>query len=616
MAEDQTSTTSLDDYKKMFAEARDLLADNRREQQVDDDYYHGYQLTSAERETLRKRKQPDTVFNRYRKSINGTLGVLDQGQSDPRAYGRNPGVDEDAADVVTKTLRFASELNDFHQLRLECAYDYLVPGHCAVLVEIDDDNRPKLTQIRWEEFFYDPRSRAKDYSDARYMGVAKWMYADTLAAMYPDKAKEVEAALSSGAPIPLGDTFEDRPRDSVANWVDVRRRRLMVVEIYHRDSRGWMRCLFHAGGILEAGPSPYLDEKGKQDCAIVAQSCYVDRENNRIGIGRDLRSPQDEFNKRRSKLLHETNNRQVQAQPNDMGQLALATDADEVRAEAARPDGVIPPGWQPVPRNDIWAGQFQLLQLAENELDRQGPNPAILARDGGSLSGRAKQVDQQAGLTEDAIVYKGIHSWELRTYRAMWNRCKQYWKAPDYIRVTDDTGAPQYIGINQPQMGAAIIQGPDGMPTIGQTILGYDNRLEELDVDIILDTVPDMATLADEQFQTLAELAKLYGPQEVPFDDLLEVSSIPDKSKLIEKRKQRQEQQAQQGGQGQQLQLQAAAQEIREKAASASLKEAQTVKTQAETDKLGVETQNEAIRPHLEAVRDGFQMGMRPAAGA
>jgi hypothetical protein len=30
----------------MFSEARDLLAENRREQQIDDDYYHGYQLTA------------------------------------------------------------------------------------------------------------------------------------------------------------------------------------------------------------------------------------------------------------------------------------------------------------------------------------------------------------------------------------------------------------------------------------------------------------------------------------------------------------------------------------------------------------------------------------------
>jgi hypothetical protein len=341
----------------------------------------------------------------------------------------------------------------------------------------------------------------------------------------------------------------------------------------------------------------------------------VDRENNRMGVGRDLRSPQDEFNKRRSKLLHETNNRQLQAMPNEMGQMALGADADLARAEAARPDGVIPPGWQPVPRTDIWQGQVNLLQMAEAELDRQGPNPAILARTGTTASGRSKQVDQQAVMTEDAVVYKGIHNWEIRMYRAMWARCKQFWTAPDYVRVTDDEGAPKFIGINQPQMGSQIVPGPDGMPQIGQVVLGYDNKLEELDVDIILDVVPDTAALADEQFQALTELAKMYGPQEVPFDDLLEVSSIPNKSKLIEKRKQRAEEQAQQGGQGQEMQMQAAQVEIMDKSASAQLKQAQTEKTQAETQKIGVETQNEAIRPHVEAVRDGFAMGQKSAAG-
>jgi hypothetical protein len=219
-------------------------------------------------------------------------------------------------------------------------------------------------------------------------------------------------------------------------------------------------------------------------------------------------------------------------------------------------------------------------------------------------------------MTEDAVVYKGIHNWEIRIYRAMWARCKQFWKAPDYIRVTDDEGSPNFIGINQPQMGQQIGMDPQtGMPTVQQVVLGYDNNLAELDVDIVLDVTDDTATLAAEEFQTLSELARIYGPQEVPFDDMLELSSLPDKRKLMEKRKARQEAAQQQGGQGQQIQEAGMMQEIRDKSASADLKEAQTVKTQAETAQIGVATQNEAIRPHVEAVRDGFQMGQKPAAG-
>jgi hypothetical protein len=565
-----SDTPDLAQYRRMFAEARDLLADNRKDQQIDDDYYHGYQLTKDERDTLKTRGQPDTVFNRYRKSINGTLGVLEGGKSDPRAYGRNPGVDEDAADVVTKTLRFVSDINDFSDLRLECAYDYLVPGVCAALVEIDAMRRPKLTQIRWEEFFYDPRSRKKDFSDARYMGIAKWMYAEQVSSIYPAKKQEVEDALSSD--FSIDETFGDRPQSGTSNWIDRKNKRLMVVEIYHRQPKGWYRCVFHAGGILASGMSQYQDEKKQPDCAIVAQSCYVDRENNRIGVGRDMRSPQDEFNKRRQKLLHMLNNRQVQAQdPN----IALSFDADLVRKEAARPDGVIPPGWQPTSQTDLSTGQFNLLSLAESELDRQGPNPAILGRQSQDASGRAQQVRQQAGMSEDAVIYKGLHNWELRIYRAMWDRCRQFWTAPDYIRVTDDQGAPQYIGINQPQV---VVDPMTGMPT--QQV---DNELAQIDVDIILETVPDTAVLADEQFQALSQLAQMYGPQEVPFDDLLELSSIPDKSKLIEKRKQRQEQMQQQAAGAQQLQEAGAV-------ATVNKTQAQANEAAAKADKISTET--------------------------
>lgn len=574
-ASQPSDTLDLAAYRRMFGEARDLLADNRKQQQIDDDYYHGYQLTREERQTLEKRGQPDTVFNRFRKAINGTLGVLEDGQNDPRAYGRNPGVDEDAADVVTKTLRFGADLNDFADLRLECAYDYLVPGHCAVLVEVDEERRPKLTQIQWEEFFFDPRSRKKDFSDARYLGIAKWMYAEQVSALYPKSTDEVENTLSSN--FSMDETFGDRPKAGTSNWIDRKNRRLMVVEIYHRQGGQWWRCVFHAGGILTAGPSQYLDGKKQPACAIVAMSCYVDRENNRIGIGRDMRSPQDEFNKRRQKLLHQLNNRQLFAPNVDS---FMPIDADTARQEAARPDGVIPAGWQPVSQTDLASGQFNLLSLAESEMDRQGPNPAILGRQAQDASGRAQQIRQEAGLSEDSLIYKGIHNWELRIYRAMWDRCRQFWTAPDYIRITDDEGAPQYIGINQPTQ-PRIVMGPDGQAMVQPA--GIDNELADLDVDIVLDTVPDTAVLANEQFETLSQLAQMYGPQEVPFDDLLELSSIPDKSKLIEKRQQRQQQQAQAQAGAQQLQQAGATAQVQKTGAQAAEAAARAEKITTET---------------------------------
>jgi len=522
----EDTVSSLERYKKMFAESRDLGQQMRKESEIDDDYFHGYQWTAEERRILRERKQPDHVFNRIRPAVLGTLGVIKQGRTDPRAYPRNP-QDEDSAEVASKVLRYIADEQQWDDKRIRGGQDYLISGWTAIEIGVDASKRITAEAISWEEFFFDQRSRREDFTDARFMGVARWVYADDLAAQFeiePDKIAGVfEEALS--------DTFEDRPKDAQSNWVDRRQRRVLAVMMYHRHGAEWRRCLFYAGGILEEGPSPYVDGDGNPACGIEAQACFVDRENNRYGIVRDMRGPQDEINKRRSKLLNLLNNRQVQAS----NELAMNTDADEVRKEASRPDGVLPVGWQPVALNDLTGGQFSLLQEAKDEIERYGPNPAVLGRSGESSSGRAQLVRQQAGLTELTVIFGGLEQWELRVYRAMWSRARQFWDEPQFIRITDDDGAAEFVGINQPINGPAqVIMDPaTGMPTIMPTVLGYENQLAELDVDITLDTVPDTANIAQEQFQALVDLAR--SGVQIPPQILIEASSLPKKREIIEK---------------------------------------------------------------------------------
>jgi len=548
---------SLASLKTMFEESASLTILARKEARIDQDYYDGYQWTADERAALKARKQPDTVFNRVRPAVNGTLGVLKQGATDPRAYPRTP-KDEDAADVASKTLRFIADQNQFDDLKMRGAKDYLVMGTCAAICEVDEDLKIVIEPIRWEEFFYDPRSRKETFGDARYMGCAKWQYADDVVRRYPDVKSSLDMEIEAGAAT-VDESFEDRPGDAsnTVAWVDKRKRRVMVVEIYHREADGWRRCVYYSGGILEYGPSPYLDDKKRPCCPIEAQSCFIDRGNNRYGMVRDMRGPQDEINKRRSKLLHLVSSSQIQA----VDPSAVATDANTARKEAARPDGVIPYGWQKVPTVDMASGQASLLAEAKGEIERMGPNPAILGREGESSSGRAQLIRQQAGIIEQAIIYGGIEEWELRLYRQMWDRARQFWTAPMFVRVTDDEGAPKFIGLNQPTGQPKIDDQTGEMaldPQTGQPVEDVENPIAELDVDIIIDATPDTANVQQEQFEALIEMARMYGPQEVPFEDILLLSSMPGKRQVMERRKARQEEQGQQQQTQQQMQMQMA----------------------------------------------------------
>jgi hypothetical protein len=567
--------TDLARLVRMVTEAQSLTAEARKQSQIDDDYYHSHQLTAAELKALAARGQPDIIINRTKAAINGILGVTEQGKSEPRAYPRTPH-DEDSADVATDVLRYIAEKNRFPRLKQDVFRDMLVAGSGAVLIGANDDLDVTGEQIRWEELIYDPRARRADFADARFMGIAKWMYADDAGALYPDKRSAIEEGITNGGLI--GDqTFQDRPENGQGSWIDKRQRRLMVVELYYREN-GWKRCVFTASDILEEGDSPYTDDKGRPCNPIEAQSAYVDRNNNRYGAVRDMRGPQDEINKRRSKLLHLISTSQIQA----VDPSAVEVNSDIARKEAARPDGVIPYGWQKVQTSDMATGQAQLLQEAKAELERLGPNPAILGRQGADSSGRALLARQQAGMVELAVLFGALEDWELRVYRQMWSRAKQFWKAPMFIRVTDDEDAPKFVALNQPQMGPPqLVAHPEtGQPMIQPTILGYDNAMGEMDVDITLDSMPDTANIQQEQFQDLVQLVgsnPAYAAK-VPFEVLLQLSAVPHKRQILDQLKQGNEQQAQQAAQlqaqQQQLALQGMQAEVAEKQTKAELNDA------------------------------------------
>ena len=100
---------------------------------------------------------------------------------------------------------------------MQAAKTYLITGIAAVIIEVDEGLDPIAKIIRHGEFIYDPHSRDPDFEDARYMGVAKWMYVDAMKAMYPDA--DIDPKAISPAGMQWDD--EDKPTNM---WGDEKRR--------------------------------------------------------------------------------------------------------------------------------------------------------------------------------------------------------------------------------------------------------------------------------------------------------------------------------------------------------------------------------------------------------
>lgn len=536
--------TDLATLVQWYEAAEQATADSRAESERDRDYRNGVQWTASEVATLTKRKQPVVTIDRIGPKIDFMLGLEQSQRNDPKAYPRTPN-EEDGANAATDALRYVMESNDWNAIRSDAFDNFVVEGACGADVKVEetkDGYDVTVTQIPWDRMFFDPHSRRKDFSDAKYKGQFLWMDYEDALRRWPDGQDALETTLASETAGP-GDTFDDTPK---FRWADPKRKRVRIVSMWTYEADG--KCYyseFTKSGVLSRTESPYKDQHDKPVDGFVFGSCFIDRDGNRFGVVRRWISLQDEINKRRSKAMHLLNVRQVRAEK------GAVDDVNRARAELAKPDGYIEttPGmeFEVLPTNDMAAAQFQLLQEAKQEIDAVGVNAALSGNEGRVMSGRALMARSEQGLNELGPAFDAFKRWQLQVYRRVWMCVRQFWTEEKWIRVTDDESNTKFVGLNQPMtLGDQLIeeaksQGMQVTPEMEQQakmdprmqqIVGVKNNVSEMDVDIILDAVPQTAALQIEQFQTLADMAGKGVP--IPPIALIEASSLRSKQKIIE----------------------------------------------------------------------------------
>jgi hypothetical protein len=539
------------DAKRAVSSWYDGCTDWLRESRAWRSYYDGNQWSPEELAIFRERKQPPIVYNRVARKIDAMVGHEQRLRTDPVALPRTPAHDQQAQ-ACTDGLRFVLDQTRFDAIKSQVFEDGLIEGigACEVCVHAEDVT---ITHVDPWSLIWDPRAIKHDFSDASWMGFAKWLDLSVVLELYPDHAPVVIAAMKAGSSnsniAKAVDALTDRP-DQL--WVDRDRQRVQVAEIYAKQGLQWVRVIAVAGEVIVTEPSYYVDEKGKSVCPVHAWSPFVERNDTRVlryGMVRSLMGPQTEINMRRSRMLHMLHQRRV------MVMRGAVESVDQLRAELARPDGVIelaiPDGMTPLPSTEEIQGNAALLAEAKAEIDQSGPNAAIQGKGPGSASGRAIIAQQQAGMAEMQPLYDRLREWELSVYRAVWNRIRQAWTGPKWVRITDDEQVPRFMGFNVPvsaeqevaQLAQMSGQDPGmlaqqvglmpGDPR-GQMPVRVENPVAEMDVDIVLATKPDMAVLEGEQFELLVQVLPMLAQMPPAMAKLLiKASSLRNKDELV-----------------------------------------------------------------------------------
>ena len=598
----------IEAYKRMFARAEEACTEARKLAHRDRDWHDNFnddQWSDDEKKILIARRQPLVTSNRIKRKVGFLCGLEQKQRTDPRASPRTPD-DEQTATVVTDVLDFIETETRFDNIASQAFRDLNIEGIEAVEVIVENGDKITINHLMYDGFFYDPRSKKRDFSDARYLGYQDWFDEDDAFDMFRAEPKEGETQEEADEALKskLVGSYEDGSQDEgyedkpYQMWGDEDRNRIRIACMYWKGKGGiWNYVYFTGGGILKEGVSPYLDDNGKPDCAIIAASAYMTRKNERYGSVRDMISPQSEMNFRRSAALFLIKQRRTWARakgilPNNASEQLASADGQLIA------NGVKDQDWGFIESAQEVAQNFELLQEAKGEIDAQGPNAGLQGRGTENQSGIAIERQQQAGLAEENDLFDTHNDWKLRIYRAMWYRCKQFWTEPKFIRITSDQNAFKFIHLNQqqpvidPATGQPQIDPATGQPAM-QMVPGTE--IAKMDADITLHAAPESLTLQHEEFIQLADMAKSGVP--IPPDVLLEASQIRDKDKLAARIKE-------EGGA--QAKLQQAAQQIEQmqqviEQMKAELEKSGGADKQLEMAKLQMEGQKEQGNAALKA---------------
>lgn len=575
----------------------------------DRDYIDHKQWTDEQAAKLKAREQAPIVVNRIKPKHEGLKGLVSIRKTDPKAFPRNPNPnDEGAAHAATDALRFIADQNDFNDsVKLPVADNFFGEGTAAAIIDIDGEDI-RIRQIPWDRFYYDPKSRKKDFSDARYLGFFQWLDKDQVEELLP--GTDFEYLLGTN------DIVANLDSDKMG-WCNRESKRALIAMHYFIYKGEWWMCIFNKGAFLmDPEPSPYIDAKTKKPmCPIEAVTAYIDRDGNRYGEVRGFIDQQDEINHRRSKALYLLSARQTYS--NGMAGIDVA----EIKRELRKPNGhisikgaaVFGQDFGVIPTSDMTEGQLGLYQDAKAELDSVSFNAQLAGeRQNGDLSGKAIDRLQQAGTIELNGLFTLLNGWEKRCYIKMWSMAKQFWNEEKWIRVTDDQKNLRWVGLNhkvtvqefleeqvndkaldpeirkryaasyQFLMSAAQQGIPDAVQQLAQ-IIEVRNNTNDLDVDIIIDQSYDVVNIQQEQFQTLAPLWQGTG---LPITELIRLSNLPGKDEVIEKIEKAQQQQAEANQGAAQIQQQSAQVKNAKTASEAAMNQQKAIQTGIENELL------------------------------
>lgn len=513
----EEATACLRKCETWFDEARDAQSQSRFERMRDFDYYHGWQYDEETLAELIARGQAPLVFNLVKQTIDWITGTERRTRIDWNVLPREEG-DVRIALLKRELLKYVSDVNKAGWHRSRQFFDAAVGGIGWIEEAISKDRLEEPLILRWQDWrqmWWDPYSRADDLSDCRFVTRAKWMDLDYAIATFPEREAQLRSAalnvfdgdyeaLEDEAELPqvfghMRESGRTRQFPTIARGtMSLRRRareRVRIFECYYRkperrtllqgpwsdlhghvydpqnaDHAGLLRdrvitttesvtdamhyCIYVRNTMLEHGRSPYKHNR------FPWTPCFAyrdDRDGQPYGVIRNIRDPQDDYNKRRSKAQFMLSTNRVLYEEG-----AIDEDSEEsVLSEVARPDaqirlraGALQNGrFRIEPGGELYQGQVALMEENKELIyEVSGVTRENVGQNSGAISGRAILAKQQQGAVTTAALFDNFRLAIQLSGEKTLSNVEQFMTLPKKFRILGRSGTAEFMRINDPQL--------------------------------------------------------------------------------------------------------------------------------------------------------------------
>jgi hypothetical protein len=502
------------DNQKLYDTLQETIAATRKSREQAKEhyrYYYGDQLSPATLATLAQRGQPARWENEYRKIAAKIQGIKINARQEMKVVGRQVEEDRDVGHILTDILRTIPDSTDYYDQKDAADLDLLLAGVCVLTPEVITTARKdklgrhekslRVLHIPFEECFFDPYSRRKDYLDARYFHRVCWTDRERLEDMGIPKSKLGSIVYNANS-----DFLVPRSTDSASYG----RQRALIVYSWFREGaaikyRVWD---YTSRGTLIEGDSPYRFKR----FPVVARALYRDREKLGAthGLFTDLRPIQDSIN---FKLLRVTN---LLGTHKLLMQTDAVADIDEFISDYSRDEGIAL-----VEQGAISGGKIKeisnhaeldkLMQLIIDDRKQAeavvGLNEEALGLAVNRMSAKAIEKRQNAGMLGLQNYLEASDQLDKDLYSLCVELIQQFFDAEQVFRVVDENKAMRYFAINEPIRGDKGIEKEAGAN--GEAQIKMKNRIDVGRYDVVLQTVPQTMGGVNERYAHSKEIMQI-----------------------------------------------------------------------------------------------------------